>query len=109
MSVLLFVELERQIWVPSYSALSMFGTFMNSYGTGLIQSAGLHYGNGGTGGEAEGQLMENGIGGVVVERVELNDLMAETLQCPGAIEAGVVGRDGRGVENLHDGASLIFT
>jgi hypothetical protein len=50
MSVLLFVELERQIWLPSYSALSMFGTSMNSYGTGLIQNAGLHYGNGGTGG-----------------------------------------------------------
>jgi hypothetical protein len=34
----------------SNSALSMFGTSMNSYWSGLIQNAGLNYGTGGTGG-----------------------------------------------------------
>ena len=59
-----------------------------------------------TSGETKGDLVEDGIGGVVVKGVEGDDLMAETLQCPGTIEAGVVRRDGGGVENLHGRTSL---
>jgi len=57
--------------------------------------------DGGAGGEAEDDLADEGVGGVVLVGVERDDLMAEALQRPEAVEGRIVGREARGVQNLH--------
>ena len=66
-----------------------------------LKQVAVEPGDGRAGGEAVGDFVDDGVRGVVVEGVQGNDLVAETLQGPEAIEGRVVEREGRGVQDLH--------
>jgi len=57
--------------------------------------------DGGAGGEAMSDLSDEGTSRQIVEGVEGDDVVAESLKCPEAIEGGFLGGKAGGVQNLH--------
>jgi hypothetical protein len=57
--------------------------------------------DGGAGGEAMSDFADEGTSRQIVEGVEGDDVVAETLQSPEAIEGGFLGGEAGGIQNLH--------
>ena len=71
------------------------------FGLGDAEEIAIDAVDGGAGGEAMGDLADEGTSRQVVEGVEGDDVMSEALKCPEAIEGGFLGREAGGVQNLH--------
>jgi hypothetical protein len=48
-----------------------------------------------------GDLADEGTSRQIIEGVERDDVVAESLKCPEAIEGGFLGREAGGIQNLH--------